>query len=673
MKQEIFPEFKILKNVRRGSEIIGEFSINSGDETDGNFIGSSFDKKNLKFIIAFIFFLMAILFFRVAFLQAIKGDYYFNVAEGNRIKIQSIKAKRGIIYDRNMTQLVYNRPNFFLTLTADDFFLNKNSSFFKECWDYEDEDAGNSPKLNRERCKKNGKNAILRLFGNKEKDIYEEIDYNFKKIDILSHEPVIIVEKISYADALMLMTEIKNISGLNLEISSTREYLPLDSLSHWIGYTGRINREELEKDKEKDYFLNDYIGKSGLEKYYEDELRGEDGRRDVEVDVLGEEKGTISSIDPVSGHNLVLSIDYELQKKSEEVLKKYLIKNQKEKGVVVALDPNNGEVLSMVSLPAFSANDFSYKIDPEKYQELIDDKNKPLFNRAVMGEYPSGSIIKPVIAAAALENKTISPWTTFLSTGGISVGSWFFPDWRAGGHGVTNVRKAIADSINTFFYIIVGGYDSFEGMGIEKLKEYGEKFGLNAKTGIDLPYEEDGFLPTKEWKKETKGEQWYIGDTYHLAIGQGDLLITPLQAAVFTSIIANNGTYYRPHLVKEVVDEENIVFKKIEPAIVESGFISPENIGTVARGMRDCVTYGSCVALNDLPIPVAGKTGTAQHLAGQDPHGWFTAFAPFEKPEIALVVLVEEGEGGTKTAAPIAKEILNWYFGDYKANKNKDK
>ena len=672
MNQKIFPEFKISKEVRRGSEIIGDTPIGSGGEADSNFIGSSFDKKNLKFIIFFIFFLIAILFFRVAFLQAIKGDYYFNVAEGNRIKSQNIKAKRGIIYDRDMTQLVYNRPNFFLTLTADDFFLNKNSSFFKECWDYEDEDSGNPPILNRERCKENGKNVMLRLFANKGKDVYEEIGYNFEKIDILSHEPIIIVEKISYIDALMLMTEIKNISGLSLEISNTREYLPLNSLSHWIGYTGRINQEELEKNKEKNYFLNDYIGKNGLEKYYEDELRGEDGRRDVEVNVLGEEKGTISSIDPVSGHNLVLSIDYELQKKSEEILEKYLIKNRKEKGVVVALNPENGEILSMISLPAFSANDFSYKIDPEKYKQLIDDKNKPLFNRAVMGEYPSGSIIKPVIAAAALETGTISPWTTFLSTGGISIGSWFFPDWRAGGHGAANVRRAIADSINTFFYITVGGYDNFEGMGIEKMKEYGEKFGLNAKTGIDLPYEEDGFLPTKEWKKETKGEQWYIGDTYHLAIGQGDLLITPLQAAVFTSIIANGGTYYKPHLLKKVVDEENNVLKTVEPTIAESGFISPENIGTVARGMRDCVTYGSCVALNDLPIPVAGKTGTAQHLSGQEPHGWFTAFAPFENAKIALVVLVEEGEGGTKIAAPVAKEILNWYFSESKADKKDD-
>lgn len=678
MDNNIFPKFEMSEDIKSGVDVINDVVIGVASEEDREFIGASFDKKNLRFFLLTIFLLIIILFVRLTYLQVIKGEYYFSIAEGNRIKTEDIKAKRGVIYDRNMNQLVYNRANFVLEIVPADYFLNKNNSFFETCKKIKtlcSEVDDNNEKIKeceatKIECKNLGKENLRNILKKEQSEYYlpkiytDDIDkffnYFFDDINIYSTQSTILAEKISYQDSLILMNKIKNVPGLILDVSNTREYIPIDSMSHWIGYTGRIDQDELAVNT--NYSRNDYIGKTGLEKYYENILKGKNGKKEIEVNAVGREKGTVSQFDPVSGSNLVLSIDSELQKKSEEIFNKYLTLKNKTKGSVIIMNPNNGEILAMISTPTFSVNDFSYKIDPDKYKELIENKDMPLFNRSVMGEYPSGSIIKPVVAVAALQEGIITPWTTFFSSGGIAIGDWFFPDWLAQGHGVTNVRKALANSINTFFYIAVGGYNDFVGLGIEKFKKYGELFGLNASTGIDLPYEQEGFFPTKEWKMKAKGEQWYVGDTYHLAIGQGDLLITPLQAAVFTSIIANGGTYYKPHFLKEIDNEKGEIISVTEPEVIRSGFVSKENLGIVSRGMRDCVTYGSCVALNSLPFEVAGKTGTAQHGVDKEPHAWFSAFAPFENPEVVIVVLVEEGEGGTKISVPVAKEILAWYF-----------
>lgn len=656
MDKNIFPNFSVLKKVHNKSDKSG-FILDIGfdkksraTDIDKNFVGSSFKRKNSKVFLIVIFFLLSFLLARVFYLQAIKGDYYFNIAEGNRIKTKIIKANRGIIYDSEMKQLVYNRPNFFIEIVPNDFFLNNN-------YDKTTDAVG----------------FISKIFGKEEdSDFKEKLKNSLQNIDLESKKPLIIIENIDYQSAMKIVDNIKQMPGIDMKIGDNREYLLPESISHWIGYTGKISEKEFEKNKEKGYFLNDYIGKSGLEKEYENILRGKDGEKKVEVDALGKEKKIISQSDSKSGSSLLLSIDYDLQKYSEKILKERLKEEKKTKGVIIALNPQNGEILALVSLPSFSANDFACKIDSEKFQSLIDDPDKPLFDRSIKGEYPSGSIIKPVIASSALEEGIITEWTTFLSTGGIRIGSWFFPDWRAGGHGRINVKTAIADSVNTFFYIVGGGYENFDGLGVAKIKKYGEKFGLNAPTGIDLPYEESGFLPSKEWKQKTKNEQWYIGDTYHLAIGQGDLLITPIQASVFTSIVANRGTFYKPHLVKEILDEENKVIKKINSEIVRDNFISKKNINIVAQGMRDCVAKGSCRILNSLPIKSAGKTGTAQHIKDKDPHAWFVCFAPFDNPEIALTVLIEEGGGGASVAAPIAKEILQWYFEQKKDKENEN-
>ena len=348
----------------------------------------------------------------------------------------------------------------------------------------------------------------------------------------------------------------------------------------------------------------------------------------------------------------------------EKIINNSLKASKKERASGIVMNPNNGELLALVSFPAFDDNDFSGGISQENYSKYINDPDRPLFNRVIAGTYPSGSSIKPAIAAAALQDGLIDAKTSFNSVGGLRVGAWWFPDWQGGGHGITNVTKALAWSVNTFFYYIGGGYGDFTGLGIEKMVDYLKKFGFAKKLGIDLPGEVAGFLPSKSWKEKTKGERWYIGDTYNVSIGQGDVLVTPLQIAAMTAAIANGGTLYEPHVVASIVDPITKKIEKIAPKIINSDFISRANLEIVGRGMRDCVTSGSCRRLSNLSFFAAGKTGTAQWSSNKDNHAWFTSFAPYENPKIVVTILVEEGVGGDVIAAPIAYEFYQWWGGD---------
>ncbi len=610
-------------------------------ETDGDrggqrvkkeFLGSALNQKRLTVFLFFIFAILGILFFKTAYLQIIRGEYYRQMAEGNRIRTIYTAAERGIIYDHNATVLVKNIPTFSLYLIPTDF-----------------------PKDSAARVKSIENLAnVIRIQP-------KEIEEKLSRASSYSYSPVMLLENIDYEEAIRLKIESYFLSGIELKLEGRREYLNesgtiSESLSHILGYVGKVNQNDLKEGK--DYNSTDFIGKTGLELFYEDLLRGQNGKRQVEVDALGKEKNIIAKEDPVRGKNITLTLDVEIQKKLEQIIKKYLTAAKKTRAAAVVLNPNNGKILAMVSLPAFDNNLFARGISSDDYNALINDPNHPLFNRAVMGEYPSGSTIKPVIASAALEEKIINKNTSFLSVGGLRISSWFFPDWLAGGHGLTNVTKAIADSVNTFFYIIGGGYDNFEGLGVARISKYAELFGFGEKLGIDLPNEATGFLPSEEWKEKTKGEQWYIGDTYHLSIGQGDLLVTPLQIAASTTVFANGGKLYRPHFLEAIELGE----VSVSDYLIRENFISKENIDIIRAGMRQTVTSGSAKKLLDLPVTSAGKTGTAQWSTTKPPHAWFTAFAPFQNPEISFTVIVEEGEEGSRISLDIAREFMMWYF-----------
>jgi len=600
-------------------------------------VGRTFDFSKLRPISIFIILALAVLAGRSAWLQIVKGNYYYSLAEGNRIRIERLEPKRGIIYDQNLNPLVRNVANSLLYLIPADLPRDEEArdKVIKKVSDI-------LPELPAEEIK----NKLARI-----------------KIGTLnSYQPLFLADNIPYEKAMLLYLKSANLPGVFLTDKTRRGYdLSAASLSHVLGYTGKINEKELEKSGDE-YLPIDYIGKTGVEYFWENELKGESGKKYIEVDALGKEKKIISQSKTTDGHNLVLSLDLGLQKKLEEVTAAYLKKLNLNKAAAVVMNPNNGEILALVSFPAYDSNKFAKGISSEDYASLLDSPDNPLFNRVISGEYPSGSTIKPVIAAAGLEEKIISEHTSFLSVGGISIGQWFYPDWKAGGHGLTDVRKAIAQSVNTFFYYIGGGYEDFFGLGVERIVNYAKLFGLGAQTGVDLAGEAAGFLPTEEWKEKVKGERWYIGDTYHLAIGQGDLLVTPLQVANYTSVFANGGRLYRPHLVKEILTRDDKLVREVETAPIESDFIDKYNIEVVRQGLRQTITSGSAASLGSLPVAVAGKTGSAQWSTKEKTHAWFTGFAPYEKPEIVITILVEQGGEGSEVAVPIAREVMQWYF-----------
>lgn len=613
-------------------------------------MGHNFNFKYIPLIIVVLSFSLFLLLAKTAYLQIYKGDYYNQMAEGNRIRITRIEPRRGVIYDQKLRPLVRNKPNFMLYLIPADLpegdALNKILERLSEIL---------GPK-------------ILMLI----QDKISKIDKN----SLEAFQPLFIVDNIAYEKAMSLYLEVDSWPGVTISNRSNREYLIYGlasseqnknylSMSHIMGYTGKINQDELDKFGDE-YLSIDYIGKMGIEYFWENELRGKSGEKQIEVDALGKEKKILGQSDPIDGHNLVLSLDVEQQLKLEEILTKTLKKLKLTRAAAVVLNPRNGEILAMVSLPAYNNNLFARGISQEDYSLLINQPDHPLFNRAISGEYPSGSTIKPIIASAALEEGIITENTSFLSTGGLRIGKWFFPDWRAGGHGRTNVRKAIAESVNTFFYYIGGGYDDFRGLGVDRIVKYGKLFGLGSQLGVDLAGEADGFLPTREWKEKERGERWYVGDTYHLAIGQGDLLVTPLQVAAYTSVFANGGALYRPHFVRQILSSDDQVIKETQNNPIRKDFIDPYNMHIVREGMRQTVTSGSARSLNSLPVAVAGKTGTAQWSSEKENHAWFVGFAPFENPEIAFAILVEEGGEGSSVSVPVAREYLKWYFGEYK-------
>lgn len=607
------------------------------DASGASYLGLSIPTAKFLIVKILIATIILIISSKTFYFQIIQGAKYKEWADTNRIRQIPITAERGIIYDRNRKPLTENVPDFYLALNPLD--LPAESEKKSELIAQISQNLG-----------------ILPI----------EIEERIAAFSSYNYQSILIKNGLSYEQAVKLEILSRAYSAIQVKTGIARRYNAPQSMSHILGFLRQVDKDDLKKNP--NYFPTDDVGKDGIELQYESALRGSYGRKQIEVDALGRQTSILAKEDPISGNDIVLTIDIELQKKVEEILKKHMRAGGIKRAAAIISDVVNGEILAMVSLPSYDNNIFSGNLSPEDYNRLASDASKPLWNRTISGEYPSGSVIKPIFAAAALEQELINEKTAFLSTGGIKVDKWFFPDWKLGGHGLTNVRKALAESVNTFFYIISGGLlqDDLKnykitGLGAEKLKEYAQKFGLAAKLGIDLPGETTGFLPDPFWKEKIKKEMWYIGDTYHMAIGQGDLLVTPLQANSWTATLANGGTVYRPHLVKTLIRQNGGV-TVIGPQILNKNFIQSKNLEIIRQGLRDCVLYGSCNRLGDLNFSVAGKTGTAQWGKNKKPHAWFTGFAPYENPDVAITILMEEGGEGSAAAIPAAKEILWWYF-----------
>lgn len=579
---------------------------------------------------------LSLLFLRVGQLTLFEGAYYRSLAEGNRVRATSEAAPRGTITDRSGTVLATNAADWRLIAVPGDL---------------PGDAARRSEVLTR----------AARLASLDGGELASKVPS-----DGSDYHPALLATGLTHEQALSLQANYDLLPGITVEAVPVRSYPFAELYAHALGYTGQINPRELASVAEGRYAPSDLIGKTGLEARYEDLLHGINGARQIEVDSSGRPVKELSGLSPEQGYDLKLTLDHQLQTQMSSSLATMLEKTGASGAVGVALDPRSGAVLSYVSLPSYDTNKFSRGISGSDYQLLLKDPGHPLLDRVIAGIYPPGSTIKPFIGAVALDAGTITPGTTITGPAQIQVGGSTFPDWRAHGPGI-NLQRAIAVSSDVYFYGVGGGFDIFgvgkiSGLGIERLSSGLSRFAFGQPTGIDLPGEGSGILPTPEWKRRVKGEPWYLGDTYHASIGQGDLSVTPLQLVTSLAAIANGGTIYRPHLVEESVSTAG-VRRKTAPKVTKSGVYPPRVLAEIRSGMREMVTTGSGRPLADLPVEVAGKTGTAEYdIDNRNTHAWFEGFAPLQDPRLAIVVMIEGGGESFEAAIPVAREILAAYF-----------
>lgn len=607
-------------------DVLGELVVPQGSHVRP--AGEWLPSRRLRALRMLALLCLSILAIRSGFLQLSLSASYRHRAEENRVRFLVDYAPRGVMFDRFGTQLVENVPSTDVVVYPSQLPSDTEGII----------------------------TALREVFPEMSA---ADLSQRLARVDRALAEPLPLRADISHDQLVALLARQEKTPGIGIEHRAVRAY-PGQDFAHTLGYTGRISEEEY--NASPGYLLTESIGKSGLERMYETMLRGTHGARRVEVDAVGNVQKDLGSLPSQPGANLRLHIDAELQHHLVEALRHALQTTGSRRAAAVALDPRNGAVRALVSLPTYDHSALSRGLKPEEASQLFSDTTQPLLNRATQGRYPPGSTFKIAVAAAGIEEGLITPQSTVSSTGGIRVGQWFFPDWKPGGHGMTDIVKAIAESVNTFFYTFGGGFGEQQGLGIQRITHWAERMGFGDVTHIDLPEERDGFLPSPEWKEKTKKEAWYIGDTYHAAIGQGDILVTPLQLAVATSVVANGGTLYEPRLLDALVRTDGSVIEQRPGETRAQRVLAPETIALLQRAMRETVLSGSGRALSTLPVSASGKTGTAQTPVGNATHAWFTSFAPAETPELVLTVLVEEGGDGDRIAAPVAREVLQWYF-----------
>lgn len=611
------------------------------------FVGTGIPSRRLWTALVCGAVVLGALLFRTGWMQFVQGAGFAARADDNRFRHEVLPARRGIIRDRAGVVLAENIPSFNVDIRWSDLPVSPPSD--PPIPPLEDPVRNQAVAL------------VARTIGMSVAEMVSVLT------DPQAHpdEWVTVARDLSYDHAVALSVRLPELSGVAVNVAAKRHYPEsgqTSSLSHVLGYVGSLSPEEYTTLRDVGYRRTDEIGKTGVEAAYESLIRGTPGERQSEVDALGRPRAVVGDRAAVDGVDVTLTLDVALQEAAETALVEGMARATAgirttwatstlpvTRGAVLVMDVETGGLLAAVSLPAFDNNVFAGQVSSTAYAALIADEDRPLFPRAWAGQFPSGSTIKPVLVTAALAEGVVTPQTTVSSVGGIQVGPWFFPDWRAGGHGLTNARSAIAWSVNTFFYYIGGGYGDFVGLGVNRITDWMRRFGLGERTDFALPGEAAGHVPSQQWKEEVKGERWYIGDTYNLSIGQGDLLVTPLQMVRVTAAVANGGTLVTPTVVAASSTGHTLG-------------VDPSVLTTVRAGMRECVTLGSCRALASLPVPVAGKTGTAQWRSDRPNHAWFVGYAPAEQPEIAVTVLLEAGEEGSSYAVPVAGAVLRAWW-----------
>lgn len=605
-------------------------------------------KNRIYYAVGVLVFISALfLVWRLFNIQIVNGQANSLLASSNKVRTVVIPAPRGTVYDRNGTVLARNTAQIDL-LAVPSQLPKENASLVAMS------------------------EVIAGVTGQDKQELSDKLS-NIAKSDKPNE---LLLSKVDRDKSLLLEEKIRMLPGLSLEVSPQREYLDNGLLAHFLGYIGRISQEEWQSSPE--YRPVDMIGKSGIEKYYEAELKGVPGKEQIEVDATGKPIRLLARVEPVPGNDIILAIDWGLQRQLYNSLKAEIERSGSKAGSAVVLEPQTGEVLAAVNYPTFDANLFAKGIGQADYDKLINDDAKPLLNRVTSGNYPVGSIIKPFISVAGLQENIINVNTTIVDQGKLDVPNIYDPSivytfkgWKPEGLGPVNVVRAIQWSSDIYYYQVGGGYQSFQGLGEKRLIEWYQKFGLGKKTGLDISEESNGFLPSPDKKKKSTGESWYVGDTYNIAIGQGDLRSTPLQMAVANAAIANGGRILKPHLLKSINQSKRPV-KTANPEVVLEKFISDKNLATVRQGMEEAVAGGTacCSIKTQLPVQVAGKTGTAETSSeGFDgknprtkPHSWFISYTPASDPKVAMVVMIENSGEGAEFALPASRESLKWYF-----------
>ncbi len=594
-------------------------------------------KLRLVLSLGFVLVLLFILLARFVYLQAVRYSHYQTLAENNRISVVPIVPNRGLILDRNGVVLAHNYSGYTLEITPSK--AGELEAVMDELSVLVDIQPGD-----RRRFKK----LLLE-------------SRNFESLPIRS--------RLSDVEVARFAAQRYRFPGIEIKARLFREYPYREQTSHLIGYIGRINQTEIQQLEQDgtaaNYRGSNHIGKTGIEQSYENELHGTTGVERVEVDASARAVRVLSRIPPVSGNNLMLSLDIKLQEVAEKSFGNY-------RGALVAIDPRNGEILAFVSKPGYDPNLFIDGIDEQSWSELNNSPDVPLNNRALRGQYAPGSTIKPFMALAGLYYNKRSPSYTISDPGYFKLpgSSHRFRDWKTGGHGSVDMFKSIVVSCDTYFYGLATE------LGIDNISTFLPQFGFGKKAGIDMEGEVSGLVPSQAWKQKRHQQKWYAGDTVSVGIGQGYNLATPLQLAFATAVLANDGVAWRPHLVKQVQRSDKTPAPEVKPEFTLN--LDPEHLALVKRAMVAVTQPGGTAARAGAgaPYTFAGKTGTSQVIGmkqGEEyiesqvqerhrDHALFIAFAPADQPRIALAVLVENGGHGGATAAPIARKVLDYFL-----------
>jgi penicillin-binding protein 2 len=568
---------------------------------------------------------------RLWYLQVERGAELRSLSESNRIRTVRLPAARGFVSDRHGELLIDNRPSFDVVFVP--------------------EDARDRRTILRQ---------LATHVGESEEALLGVLRAPSKRPP---YEGVVLLRDVEWREVVALETYQLDLPGVSLRVAP-RRYYPFGPLAaHLLGYVGEVSERDLAQAGEG-IRRGDIVGKSSLEREWDVELRGVAGGEQVEVDSLGRRVRLLRKVDDVPGSNLVLTLDWDLQQEAEQALGEH-------DGSVVVLEPHTGEILAMVSHPAFDPNVFARGVRRDEWRALIQDAKHPLNNRAVQGQYPPGSTFKIAVAAAALNEGVVSPGTGFGCGGGLQFGGHYFKCWKKTGHGGVAVHRGIVESCDVYFYQVG------QRLGVDRIADYARRLGLGLASGIALRHEKAGLIPDSQWKQKRFRQPWYAGETLSVAIGQGYVTATPLQMAQLAAMVANSGIRYRPHYVKRVEGPDGTVLRHVEPEVLGEAGLKPSTLEQLRAAMRDVVMKdnGTGKRARVAGIEVAGKTGTAQavgeHIAGGTKrgaretrdHAWFIAFAPVEAPEIALAALVEHaGEHGGTVAAPIAGRVFARYF-----------